>query len=142
MRHAYRLLLGVLPCVCLSYAQEPAKDAKAGAKTIAGGCHCGAVRYEVKGKIAGQSYCDCRGCQRASGTLKTPFVTVLQSSFKLTGKVTSYRSTSGVKCDANGTWHFCPKCGGHLYWRPNRGDKLDIFAGTLDDTKLFTVKDE
>ena len=121
--------------------QEKPK-AKETPKVIAGHCHCGKVKYEVKGRIVGQSYCDCRACQLASGGLKGAFVTVLESTFKITGEVKTFRSDSKVKCDANGVWNFCPTCGTTVFWKPHRGDKVDLFAGTLDDTTLFTVKDK
>ena len=87
------------------------------------------------------SHCDCRGCQRATGTLKVPFVTVPRKNFKITaGKPSQFRAKSGEKCDVHGVWVFCPQCGTQLYWLGNKGDQLDIFAGTLDDTSVFKVK--
>jgi hypothetical protein len=142
MKRAICLCSAILLSMGVLQAQEKTPMKEETSKTITGGCHCGAARYEVTGKIVGQSYCDCRACQRTAGVLRVPFVTVLQSAFKLTGKVSAYRSDSGVKCDANGVWHFCPVCGTHVYWKPHRGDKLDIFAGTLDDTKLFKVNEK
>jgi hypothetical protein len=143
MKQAIGLCLAIMLTTGTLRAQEktPMKDAET-PKTITGGCHCGAARYEVKGKIVRQSYCDCRACQLTTGTLKVPFVTVPQSTFKLTGKVTAYRSDSGVKCDAHGIWHFCPTCGTPVFWKPHKGDEMDILAGTLDDTKLFKAKDK
>lgn len=108
---------------------------------IAGRCHCGHVRYEAQRPIVKCSYCDCRGCQRATGTFKAPFVTVLRTKFKVTaGKPKAFRAASGKKCDAHGVWHFCPKCGSQVFWKAHRGKELDIFAGTLDNTKLFRIK--
>lgn len=53
--------------------------------TISGQCHCGQVKYESAGPVFKSSYCDCRGCRRATGTLKAPFVTVPRDSLKLAG---------------------------------------------------------
>jgi len=108
---------------------------------MTGRCHCGHVTYEARGPIVKCSYCNCRGCQRATGTLKAPFVTVSRKAFRVTaGKPTPFRAASGVKCDAHGVWHFCPKCGTQVFWKGDRGNELDIFAGTLDNTALFQVK--
>lgn len=105
---------------------------------ITGQCHCGTVAYRVQGAIIKSSYCDCLGCQRATATLKAPFVTVLRSDFTLTaGKPAQFRSDSGVKCDAHGEWNFCPKCGTQLFWKGHKGKELDIFVGTLHDTTVF-----
>lgn len=104
---------------------------------IKGQCHCGAVRYESPGPIIKSSYCDCRGCQRTTGTLKAPFVTVPSGSFQVVaGQAASFRAQSGDRCDAHGVWHYCRACGSPVYWERG-GDQVDIFAGTLDDTALF-----
>lgn len=108
---------------------------------ITGQCHCGQIKYEAQGPIKDSSYCDCRACQRATGGMTSAIVVVPRKGFKiLAGEPSSYRAASGVKCDWHGTWYFCPKCGSQLYWQFDEGDTFDVFAGTLDDTKLFQPK--
>jgi hypothetical protein len=108
------------------------------AATITGQCHCGHVRYGAQGPIVKCSYCDCRGCQRATGALNVPFVTVNSADLALTaGALAEFRATSGDACDAHGTWFHCPRCGSPLFWRHTDGTDTDIFAGTLDDTAIF-----
>lgn len=108
---------------------------------ITGQCHCGNIKYMAQGPIVKCSYCDCGGCQRATGTLKAPFVTVKRQGFVLTaGEPASFRAESGVGCDCHGVWNFCPKCGTQVFWKGHTGDELDIFAGTLDDTTVFRPK--
>jgi hypothetical protein len=110
--------------------------------TMTGGCHCGAVKYEVDGAIVKCSYCDCAGCRRATGTLKAPFVTVRRADLRLlSGELTEFKAASGDRCDAHGTWHFCAKCGAPVYWKGHRGDEFDLFAGSLDDPSVFVVKE-
>ena len=123
-------------------SEEQSGAAREGvAKQISGSCHCGHVRYEAQGPIVKASYCDCRGCQKATGTLKAPFVTVRRPAFKVTaGKPSRFRADSGVKCDAHGEWHFCPKCGTQVFWKGDKGKEVDIFAGTLDDPAVFKPK--
>ena len=76
-----------------------------------------------------------------AGPLKAPFVVVRKATFTVTaGEPARFRSKSKVKCDAHGVWCFCPKCGTQVFWLGDKGNKLDIFAGTLDDTKLFQPK--
>jgi hypothetical protein len=128
---------------------KPAKSSKGtgamkdeATKTITGQCHCGQVKYQAKGAVIKSSYCDCRGCQRATATLKAPFVTVLRADFTITaGKPTEYRCDSKAKCDVNGEWNFCPKCGTQVFWKGHKGKELDIFAGTLHNTALFQPKE-
>lgn len=105
---------------------------------MTGQCHCGNVKYKAQGPIVKSSYCDCRGCQRATGTLKAPFVTVLRSGFRITaGEPSRFRADSGEACDAHGEWTFCPECGTQVFWKGDTGNELDLFAGTLDDTTVF-----
>lgn len=37
-------------------------------KAYTGGCACGAVRFEISGEPMVQADCQCRDCQRKSGT--------------------------------------------------------------------------
>ena len=36
---------------------------------IAGGCHCGAIRYELEGDAITHALCHCTDCRRAHGRL-------------------------------------------------------------------------
>jgi hypothetical protein len=112
-------------------------------ETIKGQCHCGYIKYEAQGPVVKCSYCDCRGCQKATGTFKAPFVTVLREGFRIIGaEPTKFRAESGDRCDAHGTWNFCPKCGTQIFWKGNQGNELDLFAGTLDNMSLFRVEED
>jgi len=122
-------------------AAKPPATKKQAAGTMTGQCHCGHVKYRVQGPIRKCSTCDCRGCQRATGALRVPFVTVLRSAFTITqGEPKPFRGTSKAQCDVNGVWHFCPRCGTQVFWKPHKGNLVDIFAGTLDDTSVFKPK--
>ena len=35
--------------------------------TITGGCHCGAIRYQVEGEAIVHALCHCTDCRRHSG---------------------------------------------------------------------------
>ena len=37
-------------------------------KAYTGGCACGAIRYEISGEPLVMTDCQCRDCQRTSGT--------------------------------------------------------------------------
>lgn len=37
-------------------------------KTYAGGCACGAIRYETSSEPIFENHCQCRDCQKRSGT--------------------------------------------------------------------------
>jgi hypothetical protein len=105
---------------------------------VTGRCHCGQVAYAVTGPVVKSSSCDCPGCRKASGSMQADFVTVGRDDFQLRrGELAEFKAEGGKKCDAHGSWLFCPECGTHVYWKPDRGDKLDVFAGTLDDASKF-----
>ena len=108
---------------------------------ITGRCHCGYITYEAGGAQAKSDDCECRGCQRASGSLKAQYIIVAPAAVKITGgEPAEFRAKSGVECDAWGVWQFCPKCGSPVFWKSNRGDQIDIFAGTLDDSRTYKPK--
>ena len=44
------------------------------AKRYAGGCLCGALRYEAVGEPLGSGHCYCADCRRASGSGFVPFM--------------------------------------------------------------------
>ena len=106
--------------------------------TMTGRCHCGQITYETLGEVVKCSACDCDGCRRATGTLQAPFVTVRQAEFRITaGRPKAFRPAAGDRCDAHGSWNFCPDCGGPLFWQPAQGDQIDLFAGSLDDRSAY-----
>ena len=108
-------------------------------KQITGRCHCGQLKYEAQGPIVKSSTCHCAGCSRATGTFEVPFVSVLRKSFRIAeGELSEFRAGDGEACDAHGSWHFCPECGTHIFWKGFEGEELDLFAGTLDDPSLFS----
>jgi len=141
MRNTRRAVLAAL--LAVTGVNARAEDVKhEDAKPITGQCHCGQVKFKAEGPVVKCSYCDCRGCQRATGTLKAPYVTVLRSAFTLTaGAPASFRSASKAKCDCHGVWFFCSNCGTQLFWKADKGTELDLLAGTLDDPSIFKPKE-
>jgi hypothetical protein len=122
---------------------EGAGQGKEAAGSMTGRCHCGRVAYRAAGPVVKQSYCDCRGCRKATGTLRAPFVTVSRAGFEVSaGEPSRFRAESGDMCDGHGQWAFCPHCGTQLFWDGDGSDQVDVFAGTLDDTSLFAVAEE
>lgn len=99
-------------------------------RRTAGGCMCGAVRFEALGEPIIVAHCHCNSCRRHTGA---PLVTLV--SFEA-GQVTFtkgerriYESSPGVKRA------FCGDCGATLAWESNpRGHSLiEFHIGTLDE---------
>jgi hypothetical protein len=103
---------------------------------IAGGCLCGAVRYEVAGDSLYAVLCHCRDCQRSSGTGHVPVMGMPKSSFTVRGATLSYAvSHDGGRSSIR---HFCPKCGSLLFGTTEIApEAVSIYVGTLDDPSVF-----
>jgi hypothetical protein len=102
----------------------------------AGGCHCGAVRFEaaLPGVVEAQT-CNCSICQR------TGFVHVIvpESRFRLTAggdRLTSYRFNTGVAEHL-----FCSICGIKSFYRPRSNpDGWSVNARCLDDREELDIR--
>lgn len=78
---------------------------------LAGGCLCGAVRYETAGESFGALHCHCESCRKHTGA---PVVTLVV--FKV-GQVTFSGNERKVYASNPGVGRaFCPECGTSLTW--------------------------
>jgi len=101
-----------------------------------GGCACGAVRYEIDGEPLKSVQCQCRDCQRATGTGHADALAFPRSAIALSGtlKFHELRADSGNSMSRG----FCPECGAPVLWKFGRNPELQaIMAGSLDDPGLF-----
>jgi hypothetical protein len=102
--------------------------------TAAGGCLCGAVRYEAHGPLRDVINCHCSRCRRTHGHV---------------GAYTDVPTSRLVLLEDRGlAWYvadqrergFCRECGASLFWRRAGETTTAIAAGTLaDPTGLRTV---
>ena len=94
-----------------------------------GGCHCGAVRYEIKGEPAYKAICRCNDCRRAAGAPMVGWAMIGQGQLKIEGRLKIYHSSP------LGRRHFCPECGTGLFYRnaENLPGIVDTQVATLDD---------
>ena len=93
-----------------------------------GGCLCGAVRYEARGKPHHVGNCHCTMCQKVTGAPFGTFAGFAAADVRFTkGRPKNYRSS---KWAYRG---FCPKCGSTLtYGLANDKSKLWLSLGTMD----------
>jgi hypothetical protein len=98
-----------------------------------GGCACGAIRYEISDEPIAQVNCQCRDCQRKSGTGHGSYLTFPdKGKVKLAGEGKHWDM---VGDSGNGkTRAFCPTCGSPVYvlFAANP-DCFTIHAASLDD---------
>jgi hypothetical protein len=104
---------------------------------FAGGCACGAIRYESAAERMMMFHCHCRDCQRSSGGPFTSFVIVPADAFKLLqGSLRFHESPS----DRGGKTHrgFCPDCGSPILARTDSNpDIVALRTASLDDPSWF-----
>ena len=108
--------------------------------TLAGGCLCGAVRYEAAGPPEYAGLCHCRDCQRATGTGHAPYMGFAHDHVTIRGETRAFAVIGGS--GARSLRHFCPTCGTHVFGVRDPDDgTCTIYAGTLDDPELFAPRE-
>lgn len=101
-------------------------------KKLAGSCMCGAVQYEIQGQPRDIIACHCSECRKFSGHF-TAATAVPPNQLKLLKEegLKWYQSSSEAQRG------FCSYCGSALFWKPQHGEHISIFAGSIDGaTKL------
>jgi hypothetical protein len=94
--------------------------------SFSGGCQCGAVRFRVDGDLGEASICHCRMCQKATGSLFGPYVTVQVAELSWTrGERKRFQSSNKIHRG------FCGDCGTPLTFE-HGGDSLGLAVGALD----------
>ncbi len=97
---------------------------------LEGGCHCGAVRYEIAGEPEHHALCHCNDCRHCAGATPVAWIAFRAEGLAVTqGKAKIYRSSPGVQR------HFCGECGTGLFYynEPVLPGLVDIQSATLDD---------
>jgi hypothetical protein len=90
---------------------------------ITGGCLCGQVRYEVRGKLRDVIACHCEQCRRTSGHFVAA-TACRRGAFALMKSETLkwYVAKSGFRRG------FCSECGSSLFFEENGGERVSIAA--------------
>ncbi|MCK1310358.1 hypothetical protein ABIB75_004301 [Bradyrhizobium sp. GM2.2] len=97
---------------------------------LTGGCHCGAIRYEVNGDMMVHALCHCADCRRHSGAPMVGWAMYSLKAVKVVrGQPKIYQSSE------HGRRHFCADCGTGLFYINENlmPDIIDIQSGTYDD---------
>jgi len=107
--------------------------------SLAGGCLCGAVRYEIAGEPQFAGKCYCTDCQKETGTGHMTAIAVADSAITIAGEVRRF-----VKQGDSGhavTRSFCPDCGTTLRGQPDVMPGMSMVrAGTLDDSSGLEMR--
>ena len=104
---------------------------QSGSPRAAGGCLCGAVRYEVHGRLYNVIICHCSKCRRIHGHVSA-HASSRREDLRLVevDGLKWYRSIHDETPDVHRG--FCKECGASLFWDPRGDDEIYISAGTLD----------
>jgi hypothetical protein len=104
------------------------------ARPAAGGCLCGAVRYEVTGPLRDVVLCHCSRCRRTHGHVAAYAACAHGDLVLVTAGGLRWYEADGRERG------FCAVCGASLFWRAAGRDTISIAAGTLDEpTGLRTI---
>jgi hypothetical protein len=103
---------------------------------ICGGCACGAVRYEIAADPQFQCQCQCRACQRTTGTGHSDVLGFSESAIAMAGTLSFHEATGDSgKSVSRG---FYPKCGSPVLWKFEALPGLALItAGSLDHPSGF-----
>ena len=102
-----------------------------------GGCACGAIRFRIAAEHLFQNHCQCRDCQRKSGTGHGSYLTFpSKGQVKLNGEAKQWDmvgDSGNVKTRA-----FCPTCGSPVYLTfAAMPDLFTVHAASLDDPDRY-----
>ncbi|MFK8050815.1 MAG: GFA family protein [Halioglobus sp.] len=94
---------------------------------ISGSCICGDVTYSANGKLRDIIACHCTECRKSSGHY-TASTSVRPEDLEIQpgSHLKWYRASSEAQRG------FCQQCGCSLFWKPDSGDRISIFAGSVD----------
>ncbi len=101
-------------------------------ETMAGGCQCGRVRYEVDIDNDEAYLCHCRMCQRATGGVSIAFKNVKKANVRWLGEEPDYYDSSPIAQRP-----FCSKCGTPLGFAFPDSENMDLTVGSFDDPGRF-----
>ena len=106
---------------------------------FAGGCACGAIRYECSVEPVRMVQCHCRDCQRFTGTAFVAAAIVPREALKLLqGSPRYFRTTSSRGANLYVQRGFCAECGSPVVTKPDSVPHLiAIHAASLDDPSWF-----
>jgi hypothetical protein len=99
------------------------------ARTLAGKCRCGAVRYEVRDEFVYAANCHCSECRATTGAAFKPFAGIEREKLELTAgeddvAVFGEETSNDTRCGA---------CGSFLFSVVRDGAWVHVALGSLVD---------
>ncbi|MGE7993690.1 GFA family protein [Pseudomonas sp. NPDC089554] len=93
-----------------------------------GGCHCGGLRYRLRGALTDVAHCHCTICRRVSGAPVVTWVTLALGDFQwLNEEAQCYVAPASCRR------YFCGRCGAHVALVTEHSPQsIDVTVATLD----------
>jgi len=98
--------------------------------SASGGCHCGAIRYEIDGEALTHALCHCSDCRRHAGAPMVGWTMYPATAVRIVkGTPRTYASSE------DGRRQFCSECGTGLFYVNEAllPGLIDVQSGTYDD---------
>ena len=104
---------------------------------LEGGCHCGAIRYEVDGEPLTHALCHCTDCGRSAGAPMVGWTMYPEVALRVTKGTPKTHASS-----EHGRRQFCPDCGTGLFYSNAAmlPGLVDIQSGTYDDPEAVPAR--
>ena len=101
---------------------------------LSGGCLCGSIRYTILQQPILAYTCNCRFCQKDTGTAYRSALAILNENVELIGRDFSVYTYKSVEHGRELYKNFCPDCGTTISLKTERfPERQVIMIGTLDD---------
>lgn len=105
-------------------------------QTVSGRCSCGAISYVCDEEPGFSVMCQCRQCQRITGTGHSAQFALSANKTTISGSVQTYTLTSDSGNEVLSA--FCGTCGNPIYKTTSMmPDKLLFHAATLDAPEQY-----
>lgn len=89
---------------------------------LAGGCHCGAIRYQVAGDPLTHALCHCSDCRRHAGAPMVGWTMYPEAALRVVRGVPKI-----YKSSPHAQRHFCGDCGTGLFYY-----NAEVLPGLVD----------
>ncbi len=97
-------------------------------------CSCGQLRLTAQGEPLVVGICHCLACQRRTGSAFGMQAGYDANQVEVTGRFTDYARTSDEADRKVHVSHFCPDCGGTVFYtEPDEPDLVVVMAGAFAD---------
>lgn len=95
-------------------------------------CRCGQLRVECAGDPVRISVCHCLECKRRSGSAFAAQARWPEGKVRIEGQSTAWTHVGESGSPAH--FHFCPVCGGHVFYRAEAmPDLIAVTIGSFAD---------